>query len=220
MPFLFLFLTLTPMFAQTCFTPSETPCMTLRIAETSWHNRSFGLHNVDRYRMVAKKAFRRDGAVAYHLRQSHWKNFLIPLAEGHGATLQLPDRTISINHDQKQYHVNLIKHQGVAFTRRGGRAFSSKCDTSALDEFMAVAIGTDSIAGYEVFHFTNRWGDNGVVHFYRAPALGCTTLKEVSWDYNQFGFPTRYREWVVTSIEIGEPDPKLFDVPGGYFGLF
>jgi hypothetical protein len=63
-------------------------------------------------------------------------------------------------------------------------------------------------------------GGNGVVHFYRAPALGCTTLKEVSWDYNQFGFPTRYREWVVTSIEIGEPDPKLFDVPGGYFGLF
>jgi hypothetical protein len=82
--------------------------MTLRITETSWHNRSFGLHNVDRYRTVAKKHFAAKVPVAYHLRQSSWKNFLIPLAEGHGATLQLPDRTISIDHGQKQYHVNLI----------------------------------------------------------------------------------------------------------------
>jgi hypothetical protein len=108
MVFMFLFLTLTQVFAQTCFTPSETPCMTLRTTETSWHNRSVGIHNVDRYRTVGKKAFRRDGAVAYHLSQSSWKNYFIPVAAGHGATLQLPDRTISIDHGQKKYHVNLI----------------------------------------------------------------------------------------------------------------
>ena len=87
MLFVFLFFTLTQMFAQMCFTPANIPCMTLRITETSWHNRSAGFHNVDRYRAVGQKAFRRDGAVATHLGQSRWRNHLIPVAKEHRATV-------------------------------------------------------------------------------------------------------------------------------------
>ena len=57
--------------------------------------------------------------------------------------------------------------------------------------------------GDEVLWIMDRW---------RAPELGCVTLRTVRYDKDE----KLTHDRVATNIVIGEPDPTLFQVPAGY----
>ena len=82
-------------------------------------------------------------------------------------------------------------------------------------------LGREQILGREVLHVKvdTRTRNNGQDGIYReswiAPALGCIALKEVTSMYDQAKVKA-YQVTEVESIKEGEPDAKLFNIPGNY----
>lgn len=199
---------LLPLSVLACMTPQGRPCATLTYAETRWENKSWGLHSVDRFESTGVHVYRADGARAVHGQQDMWTNYLMPGPKLSGGFIEFPDRTAGISHERKTVHVRPVRTRRMSPV---SSLYAPDCSASHT-----VAKKGPLIAGYDTNEITYPNPSNLVSRYYRAPALGCLTLKEVMWEYNSFGLPTRFREWEVKSITLGSPDAKHFEIPANY----
>ncbi|MBL8235085.1 MAG: hypothetical protein JNL98_41670 [Bryobacterales bacterium] len=199
---------LLPLSVLACLTPAGRPCATLTYAETRWENKSWGLHNVDRYESTGVHVYRADGASAVHEQQSMWTNYFRPRSKTSYGFIEFSDRTAGFSHDQKIVVVRPTHNRRMLPV---SSLFGPDCSAGRA----ALKKGP-RIAGYDTQEVTFRSPANHVSHVYRAPALGCLSLKEVMWEYNSFGLPTRFREWEVKSITLGPPEAKHFEIPSNY----
>ncbi|MBL8235083.1 MAG: hypothetical protein JNL98_41660 [Bryobacterales bacterium] len=200
---------LLPLSVLACLTPAGRPCATLTYAETRWENKSWGFHNVDRYESTGVHVYRADGTRAVHGKQSMWTNYFMPGPKQSGGFIEFPDQTAGFNHNRKIVAVRPVRDRR---TIPVASFFAHDCSVPGRP---ALKKGP-RIAGYDTNEITFRGPANHVSQEYRAPALGCLSLKEVMWEYNSFGLPTRFRQWEVKSITLGPPEAKHFEIPANY----
>jgi len=77
-------------------------------------------------------------------------------------------------------------------------------------------VGEVVIAGVRSVEYEGRRSSTSRTTVALAPSLGCTQMRNIYRDYNRLGVPTAFSRTEAVSVQIGEPDPALFQVPTDY----
>jgi hypothetical protein len=199
-----------------CLTPQGTLCRTIRWEYTGWENRSWGFHAIERQNGSNTLAYRRDGAALERHTSRSFKNYVIPLASWDISKIKLPAQheTIEIDHTARSYDT----HPGV----RGGYPVWDPNDPDCIQNAKAFGLSdlkrADEvvIAGVRSIEYTGVRSSTSRTTVALAPSLGCTQMRYTYRDYNRFGLPTASTQFDVVSVQVGDPDPALFQVPKDY----
>jgi len=76
--------------------------------------------------------------------------------------------------------------------------------------------GQAQIAGFLSFGYTGWVSEAERSTLFLAPSLGCTLMKSTEETFGSAGSVVAHHQIEVTMVRIGEPDPKLFEVPPDY----
>lgn len=164
MPYRWMLGLLLPLSVAACVTPSGLPCVTLAYPETRWENRSWGLHNVNRFEWSGIQAYREDGARAIQGEFRQWTHYIFPARTSKAGWLDLPDRTVSISHDRKTF----LSQPRSSRTRVAQVMRSLGADCAAPG--YSVKKGA-RIAGFETYELTFAGLTGTVRRICRTPAL-------------------------------------------------
>ncbi len=93
------------------------------------------------------------------------------------------------------------------------RFTDSNCAVHPLDPRQFGVLGEDTILGFRVIRLQEVSGGD---QFWRAPDLDCYALRR-RFEYRRpDGTVTDYSEETAISVDVGEPPPELFEIPGDY----
>jgi|SRR5579872_4284764 len=202
--------------ANSCLTPQGTLCRTIRWEYTGWENQSWGFHAVKRWTGSQTLSYRRDGSTSERDIQQTFRNYVIPSGGWDIANIRLlgQGETIEIDNAARKYEVR----SGVLGGLTVGNPSDQVCEqyASAFGLSDLKRIGGVVIAGVRSIEYAGARSTTRLVTVVLAPSLGCTQMRKIDRSYNRLGMPTAYSRSEVVSVQIGEPDPVLFQVPKGY----
>jgi hypothetical protein len=132
------------------------------------------------------------------------------------AQIVLPSQneTIKIDYITKEYEIR----SGV----RGGLTVWDPDDADCAKLATAFAlsglerVGDVVIAGIRAIEYTGKRSSTRRVTVALAPSLGCLQMRNIDRDYNRLWLPTSSHRSEVVFVQIGEPDPALFQIPRDY----
>jgi hypothetical protein len=83
------------------------------------------------------------------------------------------------------------------------------------------SLGEDVVAGYRTFHYqaplkVSADGTTEDRHFWYAPDLDCFEVLLKAYKHDSAGTLTGVFEKKITRVQVGEPQPQLFEVPVDY----
>ena len=196
-----------------CMTPQGTVCRTVRWEYATWAAGSWFLA-LQRGNGSHTLAYRRDGASLDWATSRFFRNYLTPVENGDVSIITLPvqHQTISIFHADKSCDVSGVL--GAKPTAWNPNDPDCRQGVNHLSELKRV--GEVVIAGVRSIEYAGRGSSTSRTTVALAPSLGCMEMRNVYRDYNRLGLPTAFSEAEVVSVQIGEPDPALFQVPKGY----
>jgi hypothetical protein len=202
--------------AGACLTPQGTLCRTIRWEEGGWENQGWGFFAVERAHGSTTLSYRRDGAVLERNTGGAFKNYVVPTWSVDLAEIKIPSQneTIKIDYIAKEYEIR----SGV----RGGLTVwdPDDADCAKLAKAFALSglerVADVVIAGIRAIEYTGKRSSTRRVTVALAPSLGCLQMRNIDHDYNRLWSPTSSHRSEVVSVQIGEPDPALFQVPRDY----
>jgi len=223
-----------------CTTPLGIPCYTIQYSTSQWQFSKPVLHVQrtangrvetiqqgalpDRFTRIVSHwttAVRRDGSILYRTDDS-WSFSLFgrpSFNAGPQASLYLAptDQVVRIQHSDRtvSFRLPLIWHDRPFRRSKDG---DKNCSSGILHFGTDFQYAGDTIiAGIPVSKWV-RGSFWAKLHeeVYLASSLDCTCLKASKLFRNAWHLPTVVNSMVVSSVRLGEPDPKLFEIPAGF----
>lgn len=200
-----------------CTTPLGTPCMVVQSVHEQRSVLSRGI-NYHHSRSYQKTAYASDGSVGHEV--TFEKIPLFGNSEIVARTAQLylkpSDRVVRIFHTNRQFSRRepIIWHDRPY---RRAKADDATCASGILHsgtDFQTT--GEHTILGTKTIRWYRPLEYGGYEEQFLAPALDCLALRAVRIHKNILRIPVITDHMEVTSVQFGEPDRGLFQVPADY----
>ena len=199
---------------EPCRTPEGTLCRTIRWETTGWENVSWGFHAIARWTGTTTLAYGRDGRSYERYASRSFRNYVIDEGQSDRAMIgpPWPERTVEIDHVEKTYRLSGVHGRPIWGSDDPDCAKMSR-------NFLLTDLrrgGEAIIAGVRAIEYTGRRSASEAHTYWLAPSLGCTQMKVLVSRHNSLGLPTFSSREEVTLVQMGEPEPALFQVPPNY----
>ena len=199
-----------------CVTPTGTLCRTLEYESSGWANRSWGFHAIERYRDRLTEAVRSDGTAMLLISHRSFRLYVVPSESYDRARIILPAKreTFEVEHSLKEYR----KLGGLWWFSEYWTDESDCSQRATLAGEMRRKTGKELIlASIRAVEYVYETADDRIVQRIAfAPSLGCTAVAFSLSTRNHAGLPTSEDQLRLVSATLGEPDQKLFAIPGDY----
>lgn len=199
-----------------CLTRTGTLCRTLVYETSGWANRSWGFHNIERYNIRETEAVRGDGTAMIRISRQDFRFYFVSAGSYDRTRIVLPTKRQTFE----------IERTVRAFRQLPGlwRFHESWTDNPECGEQAMYSgkvrrkTGIEPVlAGVRAIEYAYESADRRFVQRIAfAPSLGCTAVAFSFLERNGAGLPVRAFESKLTSVLLGEPDQKLFEIPADY----
>jgi len=194
----------------TRLTPQGTLCRTVELRSDSWERTNWGLL-VGRGNGSASLAYNSDGGSLERYAQRSVRYYFWTLTLWDISNIVLPGSGVSlyVDHRSKEYQVL----HGASKGQPVWDPEDADCSTVAKGLGAPRRFGQAQIAGFLSFGYTGWVSEAERSTLFLAPSLGCTLMKSTEETFGSAGSVVAHHQIEVTMVRIGEPDPKLFEVP-------
>jgi hypothetical protein len=199
-----------------CLTPQGVHCRTIKWEVSGWANLSWGFLDIERWHGTTTMAYRKDGSSLETSAQEMFKRYVVPADNFSIARIKFAEsnQTIELDNVRKRYKLRSGVPRGISVWSPGDQDCTKTLRLYGLSDLRS--LGPVVIAGEQAEEFTGKRSKTHRITVALARSLGCTMMRMTDSDYNGFGLPTRSLQVQAVSIQIGEPDPALFEVPKDY----
>jgi hypothetical protein len=203
--------------AQDCTTPLGIPCMIIESVHEQWSvlNNGINYHHSKRYQ---KSGYSSNGSIADVMTFEEIP--LIGAAEMIGPTAYLylapSDRVVHLFHKDRKFSSRepIIWHDRPYRRAKNG---DTTCASGILHSGTDFRLtGEHTILGTKTFRWYRQLEYGGYEEQFLAPALDCLTLRRVHVHKNVLRLPVFTDRSEAISVQFGEPDRALFDIPTDY----
>ena len=199
-----------------CRTPHGTLCRTIRFESSGWVNGAWGFHAVGRWRGTAVLSYRMDGGILERYSQRNYRNYFFNDGSWDRSQIRFAheQQTIDIDHFSREYRVRPVFVGGSPVWHSGDADCSGMAARFLLTDLRT--LGETMIAGVRSVGFLGRSRQGAPKEIWLAPSMGCSQMKVLESTFNSLGLPTSHSRIEVVNVEIGDPDPALFQNPLGH----
>ena len=190
---------------------------TLRIQIDEWVNRSWGIHNIDRYSNVCEVAVARDGSRSTRCESRSYRHLVLPSRDCdlHSIYQRGPHVAFRLDHEQRVAEGGPCACTWEA--ERAGQWSTADCLRRAQAEMDGPKrVGFAKVAGEHVVRYRATTSDGAVDEKAYAPNAGCELMESVQTYPGTWVIPGARRRYRVASLVRGEPDARVFQVSPGY----